>query len=52
MGQWGEEVEHKQGAACRGEAGERSGQPAQGQVQQGQLLQQAQGQEEREVEVA
>lgn len=52
MGQWGEEVEHKQGVVCRGEAGQRSGQPAQGQVQQRQLLQQAQGQVEREVEVA
>lgn len=52
VGQWGEEVEQKQGAASQGQAGQSSSQPAQGQVQQGQLLQQALGQEEQEVEVA
>lgn len=51
MGQW-EEEEQKQEVVYQGEEGLKLGQPAQGQVQQGQLLQPALGEGEQEVEPA
>lgn len=51
VGQW-EEEEQKQEVAYQGEEGLKLGQPAQGQVQQGQLLQPALGEGEQEVEPA
>lgn len=49
VGQWVEE-EEEQEVEYLGEEGLKLGQPAQGQVQLGQLLQSALGQEEKEVE--